>query len=131
MNTQVSLGGSATPMDSLESSVFVWASVLLLVLSAMLVCTIVFEPHLSSLLMRGECMVTRAVGGRPLEGVHSEAPDVADGAEPCSASGAGTCSEAPASPHVEVEVAPQREAEAETSGAGLPYSKTVILSAEA
>ena len=36
MNTQVSLGGSATPMDSLETSVFVWASVLLLVLSAML-----------------------------------------------------------------------------------------------
>ncbi len=103
MNTQVSLGGSAPPMVSLESSVDVWDSVLLRVLSATLVSTLVLEPLLTSLFTRGECMVMRAFAGG-----WSPTDKKVAGAEPCSVSGAGTCN-ALVALHVEVEVMLQGE----------------------
>ena len=103
MNTQVRLGGSAPPMVSLESSVDVWASVLLRVLSATWVATQELEPLRIFLLTRGEYMVMRAFA----EGwaacpktVPAAVPSSEDGtlpldeveAESCSVAEAGTYS---------------------------------------
>lgn len=137
MNTQVSLGGSAPPMVSLESSVDVWDSVLLRVLSATLVSTLVAEPLLTSLFIRGECMVMRAFAGgwsaSPPK-VPGAVPGSEDAAEDCSVSGAGTCN-ALVALHVEVEVTPQPVAEAKplgtVEGKALSYKTMVMLSAEA
>ena len=136
MNTQVSLGGSAPPMVSLKSSVDVWDSVLLRVLSATLVSTQVLEPLLTSLLTRGECMVMRAAGGwSPIPPkVPGAVPGSEDAAEDCSVSGAVTCN-ALVALHVEVEVTPQPVAEAKplgtVEGKALSYKTMVMLSAEA
>ena len=137
MKTQVNLGGSAPPIDSLESSVDVWDSVLLRVLSATLDATQELEPLLTSLFTRGECMVMRAFA----EGwsaippkVPGAVPGSEAGAEDCSVSGAGTCN-ALVALHVEVEVTPQPVAEAKllstVEGIALPYKTMVMLSAEA
>ena len=137
MKTQVSLGGSAPPTVSLETSVDVWDSVLLRVLSATLVATQELEPLLTSLFIRGECMVMRAFAGEwsaiPPK-VPGAVPGSEAGAEDCSVSGAGTCN-ALVALHVEVEVTPQPVAETKplgtVEGKALPYKTKVMLSAEA
>ena len=138
MKTQVSLGGSAPPIDSLDSSVDVWDSVLLRVLSATLVATHELEPLLVSLFILGECMVMRAFAGgwspiTPAK-VPEAVPGSEAGAEDCSVSGAGTCN-ALVALHVEVEVTPQPVSEAKllstVEGIALPYKTKVMLSAEA
>ena len=123
-------------MTSLESSVDVWDSVLLRVLSATLVTTQELEPLLTSLFILGECMVMRAFAGGWLAippKVPGAVPGSEAGAEDCSVSGAGTCN-ALVALHVEVEVTPQPVAETKplgtVEGIALPYKTMVMLSAE-